>query len=433
MTGKQFTAIFVILAIIAGAFLYTFVGFGESVAPFSSGLKKGLDIEGGVYVVYDVETTAQDEDLRLLINQTIEVLRKRIDGLGLTEPSIYAEGTNRIRVEIPGVENADEALQLIGKTAQLKFAEVKEGYIAKEGDKFNPVLMTTLFYGDGVKDAKAGQDKYGGYAVDFKLGPDATKVFAKSTSALYGRGGQIAILLDDVVISAPSVNQPINGGSGQITGKFTKQEVFDLAFLIRSGSLPVKLVEQRSSVKGPVLGANALQSSIFAAAVGILLVMLYMIVFYRLPGVVASVSLILYISLTIILMVLLNATLTLPGVLGIVLSIGMAVDANVIIYERIKEEIREGKRLKTAVAHGFSKALWTIIDSNVTTLIAAVVLFNFGEGSIKGFAVTLMLGILMSMFTALVVTKTLLKELSSSKMFSKLSMYTKVAGGQNEI
>ncbi len=433
MTGKQFTAIILILVIIAGAFMYTFVGFGEAVEPFASGLKKGLDIEGGVYVVYDVETTAEEDDLRLLINQTIEVLRKRIDGLGLTEPSIYVEGGNRIRVELPGVSNAEEALELIGKTAQLQFAEVKEGHVAREGDRFDEEVMTTLFYGDGVKDAKAGSDQYGNYAVDFKLASDATQAFSESTAKLYKTGGQIAILLDDVVISAPSVNTPINGGSGQITGKFTRDEVIDLAFLIRSGSLPVKLVEQRSSIKGPLLGANALESSVFAAAIGILLVMLYMMIFYRLPGVVASVSLVLYISLTIILMVLLKATLTLPGVLGIVLSIGMAVDANVIIYERIKEEVREGKRLKTAVSHGFSKALWTIIDSNVTTLIAAVVLFNFGEGSIKGFAVTLMLGILMSMFTALVVTKTLLKELSSTKTFSKLSMYTKVAGGKNEI
>ncbi len=430
MTGKQFTAIFLILAIIAGTFMFTFVGFGENYKPFSSGLKKGLDIEGGVYVVYDVETTAEDDDLQLLINQTMEVLRKRIDSLGLTEPSIYVEGTKRIRVELPGVSSAEEALELIGKTAQLQFAEVKEGQIVKAGDKFDENVMTTLFYGDGVKDATAGKDQFNKYSVNFKLTGDATAAFADSTSKVYKRKGQIAILLDDVVISAPNVQTPINDGSGQITGNFEKKEVIDLAFLIRSGSLPVKLIEQRSSVKGPLLGANALETSIFAATIGIILVMLFMIIFYRLPGVVASVSLILYISLTIILMVSLNATLTLPGVLGIVLSIGMAVDANVIIYERIKEEVREGKRLKTAVAHGFSKALWTIIDSNVTTLIAAVVLFNFGEGSIKGFAVTLMLGILMSMFTALVVTKTLLKELSASKAFSKLGMYVKANGGK---
>ncbi len=436
MTGKQFTALFLILVIIAGAFMFTFTGFefiDDKMKPLTSGLKKGLDIEGGVYVVYDVETTAKGNELKLLLNQTKDVLGRRVNAIGLTEPIIYVEGGNRIRVELPGEKDADKALRLIGKTAQLKFAEVKEGNIVNKGDKFDESIMTELFTGNGVKTAHASRDQLNKNSVAFKLNGDAAEKFSDATARVVDRRGQIAILLDDVVLSAPSVNTVINDGSGEIVGNFTDKEAEELAFLIRSGALPVKLIEQRSSVKGPSLGEEALETSILAAAIGILLVMLYMIIFYRLPGIVASVSLVLYISLTLMLMIGLNATLTLPGVLGIVLSIGMAVDANVIIYERIKEEVREGKRLKTAVAHGFSKALWTIIDSNVTTLIAAVVLFNFGEGSIKGFAVTLMLGILMSMFTALVVTKTLLKNLSESKAFSKPKMYVSIAGGQNEV
>ncbi|PID82756.1 MAG: protein translocase subunit SecD [Clostridiales bacterium] len=437
MKNKQLTAVILILIFISATFMYTFTGFefAGGQKPISTNLKKGLDIKGGVYIVYDVESTAKKEELRMLLNQTKDVLRKRIDGLGLTEPSIFIEGEKRIRIELPGASDANEALKLIGKTAQLQFAEVKNGVFVKNGDKFDKSKMTTLFYGDGVKDARASKDNLNSYSVAFKLNTDATKIFADATAKAVKYEGQIAILLDDEVISAPVVKSIINGGSGDISGSFTKKEVIDLAFLIRSGSLPVKLIEQRSSIKGPVLGVNAFKTSVFAAIIGIILVMLYMIIFYRLPGFIASLSLVLYISLTVMLMVFLNATLTLPGVLGIVLSIGMAVDANVIIYERIKEEIAGGKKssLECAVSHGFSKALWTIIDSNVTTLIAAVVLFNFGEGSIKGFAVTLMIGILMSMFTAVFITRTLLTALSSTKMFSKVSLYTRNVGGKNEI
>lgn len=434
MKGKQLGSLILILAIIAGMFTYTFVGFESVGGPraLAKDMKLGLDIEGGVFVVYDVETTAKDEELKQLINQTITVLTRRIDALGLTEPNIYAEGKKRIRVELPGVKDSEGALKLIGTTAQLKFAQIKDNETAVSGEKFDEKKMKFLFLGDGVDQASPARDHLNNFIISLKLKPEATKIFADATSESLNfknknpqiKSGQIAILLDEVVISAPSVSAAILDGEATITGNFTSKEAEDLAFLIRSGALPVKLIEERSSIKGPTLGRDALNKSVTAAIIGVILVMLFMIVFYKMLGVIASISLVLYTSIIVVLMVFMNATLTLPGVLGIVLSIGMAVDANVIIYEKIKEELAASKSLRAAVNHGFSKAFSAIIDSNVTTLIAAAVLFNLGDGPIKGFAVTLMLGIITSMFTAIFITKALIKNIIHIKAFSKKSLYS---------
>lgn len=433
MKGKQLGILLLVLVIIAGAFGYAFIGFGndESLKPLSSKLNLGLDIKGGVFVVFTVDTPAQGEQKRILINKTIEVLRNRIDSLGLTEPNIYPEGEDRIRVELPGVSDSGEALKVIGRTAKMVFAQLNNGENAKIGDKFDSTKMKALFTGEGVQDAQAVvQQMPVANVVSLKLNSEATKIFAEATaesvkfSSGLGTNGQIAILLDDVVISAPSVNSVISNGESVIQGQMSYEQAQELALLIRSGALPVNLIEERSSLKGPTLGMGALELSVRAAIIGIVLVMLFMIIIYKLPGIMASLALILYSAIIVILMVLMNATLTLPGVLGIVLSIGMAVDANVIIFEKLKEELGEGKSLKAAVSHGFSKALTAIVDSNFTTFIAALVLFNFGEGPIKGFAVTLMLGILTSMFTAIFITRTLLIQFSSSSAFKNKKLYT---------
>lgn len=433
MKGKQLGILLVLIAFIVAVTMYAFVGFGSGeggIKSMASEMKLGLDIKGGVYVVYTVETEAKGEDKIMLVNQTIEVLRRRIDSMGLTEPNIYAEGDDRIRVELPGVTDSSEALNVIGKTAKLSFAQVKNGMTVTSGEKFDESKMTELFKGDGIKDAQGVMlQNPPKNVVSLKLNSEAAEIFAKATGesvnfrSEYGNG-QIAILLDDVVISAPQVNTQILNGESVIEGNFSYESASELALLIRSGALPVNLIEERSSLKGPTLGQGAFELSVKAALIGIILVMLYMIFVYKLPGALASIALVLYTSVIVVLMVLMKATLTLPGILGIVLSIGMAVDANVIIFEKLREELEEGKSLKAAVSHAFSKALSAIVDSNVTTLIAAVVLFNFGEGPIKGFAVTLMLGILTSMFTAIFITRTLLVQFSSSKAFSNKKLYT---------
>ncbi len=437
MKGKQIGKLLLIVLFIAATVLYTFVGFGSGengVKPLADDLKLGLDIKGGVYVVFTAETAATGEEKRLLLEQTVQILDRRINSMGLTEPNIYLEGDDRIRVELPGVENSTDALKAIGKTAKLVFAKVKSGEVVMQNEPYSSEKMEPLFGGEGIKDAVSIQTSSGfGYGVSLSLNDEAADAFAKATAEVINypnpfkpndNGGQIAIILDGVVISAPRVNDVITNGKAEITGDFNIDEARELATLIKSGALPVTLIEERSSVKGPTLGQGAYEMSVKAAIIGIILVMLFMIIFYKLPGMMASIALTLYSAIIVILMVLMDATLTLPGVLGIVLSIGMAVDANVIIFEKFREELDEGKSLKASVSHGFSKALRAIVDSNVTTLIAAIVLFYFGEGPIKGFAVTLMLGIITSMFTAIFITRTLLVQFSSSKKFSNKSLYT---------
>ncbi|MCK8059056.1 MULTISPECIES: protein translocase subunit SecD [unclassified Fusibacter] len=434
MTFKQRAVL--ILILLSMVVMTTWVAFGFNlgsmqVEPLVSQLKLGLDIEGGVVVVYEVVTEETGDDLKVLMEQTKLVLSQRINALGLTEPNIYIEGLDRIRIELPGVANAQEALKLIGTTAQLQFAQVKNGVGVKAGELYDPEKMDLIFNGEYVKNAKLSADQYNNPAVSLSLNSEGADMFRVATSESIGftnglpdrSNGQIAIILDGKIISAPSVGVVIADGNAQITGNFTAQEAQELALLIRGGALPAELEELQTSAIGPTLGRDALDSSLKAAAVGFTLVILFMVGYYRLPGLVASFSLVLYGAIIMMLMVSLHATLTLPGVAGIVLSLGMAVDANVIIFERIKEELKEGKTLKASLGHGFSKALRTITDSNITTLIAAVVLFNFGEGAIKGFAVTLMLGIVTSMFTAIIITKTILHQFSHSKFLTNTKLY----------
>lgn len=425
--------ILVAMAIIA---MVIWVGTGISLGgikadPLVSQMKLGLDIEGGVIVTYEVVTDATGDELDILVQQTRDVLANRINDMGLTEPNIYIEGNKRIKIELPGVENAEQAVGVIGSTAQLMFCEVKSGQIAAAGEKFDDNKMTPVLYGDDVSDAGIfrynGQDitRVGKLEVSLSFTDKGSQLFADATQRLVNRGGgQIAIVLDNEIISAPYVhNTAITGGQATIMGNFTDEEAKNLALLIRGGALPAEMRQLEYTAIGPTLGRDALNSSIWAALIGFVLVAVYMLFMYRLPGAVAVISLILYSTIILALMVAFKATLTLPGIAGFVLSIGMAVDANVIIFERIKEELVEGKTLKASLGHGFSKALSTILDANITTLIAAIVLFQFGTGPIKGFAITLMLGILTSMFTAILVTRLIITQLSKIKALTAKTLY----------
>lgn len=382
---------------------FTIPSAGESV-------DLGLDLKGGVYVLLEAQTDKTGEELKKIMEQSKAIITNRVDGLGVTEPNIVIEGGNRLRIELAGLKDADEALAMIGKTAQLQF-------VNPEGE----VVIT----GKDVKDSKVqilsnnsemlGQN----IVVSLEFNDSAAKVFYEETERLAPSQGIIKIMLDDNVISAPHVNTPIPDGKAVITGGFDLDSASQLATLIRAGALPVEMKTLTTDVVGPTLGMNALETSIFCGALALLLIFAFMIIYYRIPGIVASIALIIYVLITVYSMIIINAKLTLPGIAALILSIGMAVDANVIIFERIKDELREGKTIRTAINTGFNIALRTIIDSNVTTVIAGIVLVYFGVGPIRGFGVTLIIGIVASMLTAVLFSKHLLRLFAS--IFDKTS------------
>lgn len=385
-------------------------------------MKLGLDIEGGVVVVYEAETDLTGTDLDQLMTQTISVISRRINALGLTEPNISRQGDKRIRIELPGVKDSQEAVKVIGQTAQLEFVRVNNDSFAMTGMTREMFEGESVLTGSNVVNASLASDEYGKPAVGLEFDTDGTLAFndhtkiivetyvAQESGFINSNGkGQIAILLDNEVISAPMVQVIINERDSIISGDFSVEEASLLASLIRGGALPVNLDEVQTSLIGATLGLDSLNASINAAAVGLALVFAFMLLYYRVPGMFAGIALIFYSILLLFTMIAFDATLTLPGVAGIVLSLGMAVDANVIIFERIKEELRNDKTLRASIDAGFKRAMTTIIDANTTTFIAAIILYMFGEGPIKGFSITLMIGIVISMFTAIVITRSLLK------------------------
>ncbi len=403
--------LFLLILIIAGAGVYTALNgleMGDTqIIPMRDSIKQGLDLKGGVFVVFEADTEATDEELDLLINQTIQVFRRRVDAMGLTEPTIVREGDRRIRVELPGVENVQDALDMVGKTAQLTFVTPED-----------EVVLT----GSNVVDASPVYvDREPDPVVSLEFDSEGSQRFAEATGNFIGQ--PIYIILDDEIISAPLVQQQITMGQATISGNFTIEEASNLAALIRAGALPVTLNEVQTSTITASLGVEALNRSIDAAKIGIVLVLLFMLVVYRIPGLVASVALTLYVLLVLSIFISLEATLTLPGIAALILSIGMAVDANVIIFERLKEEIKNGKTVRAAVDSGFKRAYRTIIDANVTTLIAGLVLYQFGSGPIRGFAVMLMIGLAVSVFTAVFITRILLKSLISTNLFKNAKYF----------
>ena len=379
-----------------------------------------------------------EETRKFAVDQAIEVIRGRIDALGTTEPVIVKQGDRRILVQIPGYEDTARAKQLIGRTAQLEFKLVDEtgnlekalagqvplGDIIMYGPETSrggqsyrqPYLLKkqTELSGTDVADARVSIDsRFNEYAVTLKFNSRGARKFDKLTEAHVGE--RFAIILEGVVNSAPVIRERISGGSAQITGSFTPTEAHDLAIVLRAGALPapVKVVEERSI--GPSLGQDSIDQGMDSIIIGMILVLIFMAIYYRLFGLVANIALAFNMLLILAAMSMIGSTLTLPGIAGIVLTIGMAVDANVLIFERIREELRLGKTPLAAIDGGYDKAFTTIVDANITTLIAAIVLFQFGSGPVKGFAVTLSVGILASMFTAITVTRAIIAATHSRK------------------
>ncbi|GHU49235.1 protein translocase subunit SecDF [Clostridia bacterium] len=390
------------------------------VGPVANKAKLGLDLSGGVYVVMEAQTTATGNELSDLMKQTQLVIENRVNSMGLSEPVVTIEGENRIRVEMPGMTDAEEAIATIGKTAQLQFV-LADGSVVLDGSM--------------VKTASAGIDtQKGGYAVNLEFDPAGQDAFTEATQKAFNGSVQatnaaeipansIGIVLDGLIISAPTVQNVINSNTCQITGSFTQKEAVDLALQIRSGSLPVDLREVNSSVQGAKLGMDALQNSVTAGIIGIILIFILMFVVYRVMGLAANLALLLYMPALLWVMVLLGGVLTLPGIAGIILSIGMAVDANVIIFARVREEILDDKTPRVAVSLGFKRALSTIIDSQITTIIAAIVLYQLGTGPVRGFAMTLMIGIVLSVFTAVAVTQIYLGIISGNSVLGQMKFF----------
>jgi preprotein translocase subunit SecD len=409
-SGIQLILITLFIALV-GYVLFSGVSVGVyDIGNVSNNINYGLDLTGGVNVVLEAEATDDDPVTPEKIESAMLTIRQRIDSLGVSEPTITKQGDNRIRVSIPSVSDQEEALTLIGKTAQLEF-------VGPDG--------TVILTGKDVVDSKgvmqtdsSGLEKA---VVTLKFSGEGTKLFADATEKYIGQA--IQIKLDDEIISSPTVNVAITTGEAVIEGIGNIEEAGNLASLIRGGALPVKLVPIEVRTVGPTLGQNSLDKSIYAGMIGIGLVLIFMLIFYRGLGIIADLALIIFIIIFMIILTALNVTLTLPGIAGLILTIGMAVDANVIIFERIKEEARLGKSLLTAIDNGFSRAFKTILDSNVTTLIAGFVLFFLGSGSVQGFAVTLILGILVSMFTAVVITKQLIILLVKTELFKSNTFY----------
>ena len=401
MKNARSKSVFFLVVILIATFAYTaFAGIsagGMEIKSAVSNIKQGLDLKGGVFVLYEADTDITGTELDDIMDQTIAVFRKRIDSMGLTEPLIVREGEKRIRIELPGVENAQQALDTIGKTAQLQFITVREEVVVTGAD---------------VKNAKVVIDsKENAPVVALEFTPEGAQKFAEATAKLAVNQEPLLIVLDNEVISSPVVNVAIPDGNATISGNFTVESASELANLIRGGALPVNFTEVQSSIVTATLGEDALARSITGALIGIVLVMIFMTVYYRLPGLSASIALAGYMVIVAYIYQLIGVTLTLPGIAALILSVGMAVDANVIIFERIKEEIRDGKSVRVSIDSGFKKAMSTILDSQITTFIAGIVLYDFGTGQIKGFAITLMIGIIASMFTALFVTKLILRNM----------------------
>ena len=392
------------LLISLAAIVALFVVF---IRPLAHSIRQGLDLQGGTHVVLEAEDTEIAEVNEDAMQRVVSIMERRINELGLTEPIIQREGTRRVIIELPGIKDPDKAIETIGKTAMLEFKD-------EEGN--------TLLTGTDLKDAQAAMNQQGGQSVvNLEFSDEGKDKFADATLKNVGR--KIAILLDGEVLTDPVVREPILGGRAEISGQRDLEEAQRLAVLLRSGALPVKVNIIETRTVGPSLGQDSKDKSEFAFVVGIAAVLIFMLLFYRLCGFIADISLMAYTLLLLAILKALDATLTLPGVAGIILSIGMAVDANVLIFEHFKEEFRLGKTIRLAMDMGFKRAFTTIFDSNTTTIIAAAVLFFFGTGNIRGFAITLGLGVLLSMFTAITLTQFMLKLLVNARVVESPSAY----------
>ncbi len=431
----------IILAIVAGSVYFTF--------PLQKRVNLGLDLKGGMHLVLKVETEKLQENAKKdAVLRAIEILRNRIDGLGVGETLIQRQGENEILVQLPGITDRDAAIQMVGQVAQLEFrfvdddpsrlkdalaGNVPAGFILKnlKDEDREPLLLEdkVALSGERVADARVDFDTqgFGQPHISLTLDTEGAKEFGVLTRNNVGR--RLAIMMDEEVLSAPNIKEAILGGSAQITGQFSFDEASLLSLALRSGALPAPMHVEEERTIGPLLGKDSIDAGINATKLGAALVIVFMLVYYLKAGIISDIALLLNLLMIFGTMGFLNVmlpdnqlTLTLPGIAGIVLTLGMAVDANVLINERIREEIDNGRPIQAAISSGFSRALSAIIDSNATTLVAAFMLFQFGSGPIKGFAVTLTIGLLASLFTALFVTQTLFMLFHNLGMLKKIPM-----------
>ncbi len=406
--------------------------------PLERRINLGLDLQGGMHLVLKVDTTqapseSRDQDVTGI---AVEIIRNRVDQFGVREPLIQRQGVDHILVQLPGITDRERALNLIGKTALLKFQLVSEsqrliqqaldgtapaGFELLEDEQGTPYLaeIDSALTGTILSDAYVEAGELGLPEVSFRLNKEGARAFGRLTGANINR--RLAIVLDGVVQSAPVIQSRITD-AGRITGRFTREEAHDLAIILRAGALPAPIMVEEERTVGPTLGRDSIRSGVLATVVGAVLIITFMLGYYLLSGLIAVIALVLNLLLILGGLGYFQATLTLPGIAGMILTLGMAVDANVLIYERIREELAAGRPLSLAIAGGYEKALSAILDSNVTTLIAALFLYWFGTGPIRGFATTLGIGILASMFTAIFITRIIFDFLLATGRLSRLTM-----------
>jgi preprotein translocase subunit SecD len=389
--------------------------------------KLGLDLRGGLRVEYRVDPRDGRQPTLADVNVVKGIIERRVNATGVSEPQVVTAGTDRIVVEVPGVSDVTAIRKLIGQTGALYFVPIPSGTPQiQTGQTLDLTKFTPLFGGEQVSSANPGSDSHGGLAVNFNLKADGAAKFSAYTSQHVGE--QFAIVLDNTVISAPVIQSAITGGTVQITNESTigglpRAEVDNIVNVLRFGSLPFPVEEVASDTIDPTLGAEFLTRSLLAGGIAIFLVVFFMLVHYRLPGAVASFALVYYALIVYALFRLIPVVLTLAGIAGFVLSVGMAVDANILIFERTKEELRLGKSLPQAIEAGFNRAWNSILDSNVSSLITASILYFFGSSVIQGFALVLILGVLCSMFTAITVTRTVLRLVVAQDWARKAWLY----------
>ncbi|HBC96945.1 MAG TPA: protein translocase subunit SecD [Clostridium sp.] len=404
-TKVKSTIVFFLCVILIGFLAYsgiygiTFGGY--KLKPFSEVINRGLDLQGGVSVLEEIQGNNVDQKT---MDRTVELLSMRVNKLGVSETVVAREGQKRIRIDIPGKFDAKEVIDGVAKTGELKFVGP---------DK------KTILTGKDVKDATASVDSTNGNqaVINLELNQQGAKKFSNATQKFMGQ--TIAIYLDNEKLTEPRVDAHITDGRAIISGKNqTLKEAQRQANLIKSGALPVTVKPVQVKTIGASLGSNVLPLSLLAGKIGIGLVMLFMILYYRLPGLIADIALTLYVYLVLLAFATVNVTLTLAGIAAFLLTVGMAVDANILIFERTKEELKSGRTVKASVDAGFRRAMSSILDSNITSIICGFVLYNVGTGSVKGFALTLIIGVVLSMFTAVTVTRTLMKLVANMGWFN---------------
>lgn len=400
-SGILFALFIVVLVFLVYTGIYGLTFNGYRLKPFSEVIPKGLDLQGGVSVLEEVQSKNVDQST---MDRTIELLSMRVNKLGVSETTVAREGKNRIRIEIPGKYDSKEVVDSIAKTGVLKFVGPDNQVILTGSD----VKNATAYVGQNDQQPKVG----------LELNAAGTKKFADATQKFMGQ--KIAIYMDDQMLTNPQVDAHITDGKAEISGSSSIDEAKRQANIINSGALPVQVKAVEVETVGASLGANALPLSLLAGKVGIGIVMIFMILYYRVPGIIADIALTLYIYIVLLAFASIPVTLTLSGIAGLLLTIGMAVDANVLIFERTKEELKGGRSIKSSIDAGFRRAMTSVLDSNMTTIIAGLILYGLGSGSVKGFALTLIVGTVLSLFTAVTVTRTLIKLAANIGFFNHI-------------